>query len=153
MKKNSIAVILVILAAVGILWIIIYYKNSPATPPLDNPHINAVAANTNSEIRAKTVSLVIDYGGENVKTFTMEYKKGMTAYDVLDVTAQKEKITIKTKKYDAGIFIEAIGDKKGGTDNRYWLYYVNEKSPSVASDKKIIQAEDTVKFKFEKSPF
>jgi len=60
-------------------------------------------------------------------------------------------MVLKTKTYDFGIFIEAIGDKENGEDGKYWMYYVNEEMPMMAVDKKEIGPGDKIEFKFEKS--
>ena len=99
------------------------------------------------------VILVIDDGGGTPRRFETEFKQGMTAFDLLKEGAEKLALTTKTKTYDIGIFIEAIGDKENGQDGKYWLYYVNEEMPMVASDKKEIKIGDKVEFKFEESAF
>ena len=100
----------------------------------------------------KEVVLAIDNGGGNPNIFIAEFKEGMTAFDLLKEAAEKLLLPLKTKNYDIGVFIEAIGDKKNGQDGKYWLYYVNGQLPMVAADKEIIKIGDKVEFKFEKSP-
>ncbi|MEK7080529.1 MAG: DUF4430 domain-containing protein [Patescibacteria group bacterium] len=105
------------------------------------------------ELAKKEVILIINNGGGNINTIAVEFKEGMAAFDLLKDGAEKLTLPLKTKNYDAGIFIEAIGDKKNGQDGKYWLYYVNGQLPVVAADKKEIKLGDKVEFKFEKSPF
>lgn len=97
--------------------------------------------------------LVIDDGEGSPKIFEAEFKEGMTAFDLLKEGASRLNLTLKTKTYDVGIFIEAIGDKENGQDEKYWMYYVNEEMPMVAADKKEIKPEDKIEFKFEESLF
>jgi hypothetical protein len=99
------------------------------------------------------VVLTIDDGGGSPDTFTTEFKEGMTAFDLLKGQAGKSVLTLKTKSYDTGIFIEAIGAKENGQDGKYWLYYVNGQMPMVSADKQFLKAGDKVEFKFEKSSF
>ena len=103
------------------------------------------------ESAKKEVVLAIDNGGGNLNTIAVEFKEGMTAFDLLKEGAEKLTLPLKTKNYDIGVFIEAIGDKKNGQDGKYWLYYVNGEAPMVAADKMEIKAGDKVEFKFEKS--
>jgi len=105
------------------------------------------------ETIVKKATLVINNGEMNPKIIIAEFNEGMTAFDLLKQEAEKLSLTLKTKNSDAGIFIEAIGDKKNGQGEKYWLYYVNEEMPMVAADKKEIKTGDKVEFKFEKSPF
>lgn len=99
------------------------------------------------------VVLVIDDGDGLPDTFVAEFKARMTAFDLLKEGTEKLDLTLKTKTYDTGIFIEAIGDKENGQDQKYWLYYLNNQMPMVAADKQEIKDGDKVKFKFETSPF
>jgi len=106
-----------------------------------------------SENIKQEVILVIDGGEGTQKNFEAEFKEGLTAFNLLEEGIEKLGLTLKTKTYDMGIYIEAIGDKENGEDGKYWLYYVNEEMPSVAADKKEIKPGDKIEFKFEKSPF
>lgn len=99
------------------------------------------------------VFLVINYGEEPVPILKADFREGMTAFDLLKNGTEKLNIPLKTKAYDIGIFIEAIGDKENGSEGKYWLYYVNGEMPSVAADKKELKPGDKIEFKFEKSPF
>jgi len=97
--------------------------------------------------------LVIDDGEGDPNIIAAEFKEGMTAFDLLKDKTDELNITLKTKTYDAGILIEAIGDRKNGQDGKYWLYYVNGEMPMVSADKIILKIGDKVEFKFEKSSF
>lgn len=101
------------------------------------------------EIAEKKVFLVIDDGSENPIDFESQFYEGITAFDLLE----ELNLTLKTKTYDVGIFIEAIGDKENGQDEKYWMYYVNGEMPMIAADKKEIKPGDKIEFKFEKSIF
>ncbi|MBI2054315.1 MAG: DUF4430 domain-containing protein [Candidatus Staskawiczbacteria bacterium] len=101
----------------------------------------------------KEVVLVIDNGEKESLTSNANFIKGMTAFDLLKEEVEKLALELKTKNYDMGIFIEAIGNRENGQDGKYWLYYVNGQFPTVAADRKEIKAGDKVEFKFEKSPF
>ncbi len=99
------------------------------------------------------VSLIIDYGDGNTDSFQGNFKKGMTAFDLLKEKTEESGLTLKTKTYDIGILIEAIGDKENGQDGKYWLYYINNEMPMVSADKRELKPDDKVEFKFEKSTF
>lgn len=101
----------------------------------------------------KEVVLSIDNGEGAPRTFNIEFKEGKTAFDLLKDKTEELNLTLKTKTYDIGILIEAIGDKENGQDGKYWLYYVNGEMPMVSADKKELKLGDKIEFKFEKSPF
>jgi len=76
-----------------------------------------------------------------------------TVYDILAAISSQNKINLKTKQYDFGLIIEAIGDKTNGDDNKYWQYYVNDEMPMVSADNYEITIGDRIEFKFESSNF
>ena len=97
------------------------------------------------------VILVIDYGDGNSQNFDIEFIEGMTAFDLLNDRAGE--LSLETKTYDIGVFIEAIDDKKNGQDGKYWMYYVNGEMPMVSTDNMEIKPGDKVEFKFEEPSF
>ena len=98
-------------------------------------------------------ALIINFGEEKIKEFDANVKESISVFDLLERGTKELNLSLKTKKYDTGIFIEAIGNKQNGESGKYWLYYVNGKLPTVSVDKQLINPGDTVEFKFEESPF
>ena len=136
---------LIILLGIGIILVsgLLLLSKDLKTSPL----------NEREENNEGGVSLVINYGNGTTSSFEGKITQGMTAFDLLREKAAGANLTLKTKSYDMGIFVEAIGDKENGQGGNYWLYYVNNESPNVASDKKEIKAGDKVEFRFEKPSF
>lgn len=99
------------------------------------------------------VSLAINDGEKEPQSFKVEFFKGMTAFDLLKEKAKQLGFNLKTKNYDIGVMIIAIGNKENGQGGKYWLYYVNKEMPQIAADKKELKEGDKVEFKFAKSPF
>ena len=58
-------------------------------------------------------TLIINNGIQS-KIFTVNFKEEITAFDLLKDKAGELNMNLKTKTYDIGIFIEAIGDKENG---------------------------------------
>jgi len=98
-------------------------------------------------------TLAIDYGDGETENFQIDFTEGATVFDLLRDKADELGLNLKTKTYDIGVLVEAIGDKENGQDGKYWLYYVNEQLPMVASDKMEVKEGDKIEFKFEKSTF
>lgn len=149
MKKRNILIII----GIGIIiiggWLIFpnQVEKFPSPEEIETPQESI------QESIKQEVILIIDDDEELPKTFEAEFKEGMTAFDLLKEGVSKLDLVLKTKSYDIGIFIEAIGDKENGQEEKYWLYYVNEEMPMVAADKKEIRTGDRVEFRFEKSLF
>jgi len=55
--------------------------------------------------------------------------------------------------YDFGVFIESIAGIKNGDDGKYWQYYVNDILGDVAADKKVLEEENNIEWRFEEVPF
>jgi hypothetical protein len=145
MKKLNVLIgILAGIVILGSAWVI--YTKINEQPLTEEEDIYQV-------VSQKEATLVVDYGEGEPKTIEIDFEEGMTAFDVLEKGTGELDLGLKTKTYDMGIFIEAIGEKENGQDNKYWLYYVNEEMPQVAADKKEIKTGDKVEFKFESSPF
>ncbi|MCK4781641.1 DUF4430 domain-containing protein [Candidatus Parcubacteria bacterium] len=109
--------------------------------------------NVSQENVSKEVVLIIDDGEQSPKIFKTDFKKEMYVFDLLEQGSAELDLTLKTKTYDIGVMIEAIGNTENGKDGKYWMYYVNKEMPMVSADKKLINKGDRVEFKFEKSSF
>ncbi len=145
MKKTTIFIIIGIGVIISSAWLIFSEK-------ISQPVFQEEIRIPQKEIKQEVV-LVIDEGEEPPKAFEAEFKEGMTAFDLLKKGALELNLALKTKSYDIGIFIEVIGNKENGQDEKYWMYYVNGEISMVAADKQEINPGDKIEFKFEKSPF
>ena len=148
MKKNIFIVAAIIIIIIIGGWLIFSNKESQSVPQNETE----ISQQSQENLKEK-INLIIDSSEGDLKTFEVEFNEGMTAFDLLKQETEKLGLTLKAKSYDMGVFIEAIGNREGGEDGKYWLYYVNGEMPQVAADKQEIKAGDKVEFKFEKSPF
>ena len=146
MQKKIYIIIPAIIIIVASAWFLMYGNFRQAEVKTENN-------NSAPEPAKKEVVLAVDSSNGSQKTIASEFKEGMTAFDLLQTGAEKLSLGLKTKNYDMGIFIEAIGDKENGQEGKYWLYYVNGEMPIVSAGKMILKSGDKVEFKFEKSPF
>ena len=51
-----------------------------------------------------------------------------------------------------GVFVKSIDGLEGGTDDKWWQYWVNDKLGEVAADKKMVEPGDKIEWKFEIPP-
>jgi len=58
-------------------------------------------------------------------------EKNGTAFDGL---VKETNGNVETKDYSFGKMINSINGVKGGTDNKYWIYFVDGKSASISAD-------------------
>lgn len=87
----------------------------------------------------------LDFG--DGKTIKADVITGETAFDALKKAADSNQLELKTKQYDFGVFVQAIGDKEN-TKELAWIYFVNGKSGEVAADKYILKAGDVLEWKY-----
>jgi len=144
MKKIIILVILTVIV-LG-LGLILLNGNKKEIEPI------SVINESAQEAQGK-IFLTIDGGQEASQTLGFIFEEGITAFGLLEKASKEQNFILKTKSYDTGIFIEAIGDVENGQNGKYWMYYVNGEMPMVAADKKELKNGDKVEFKFEKSQF
>lgn len=92
------------------------------------------------------MSLTLDTG-EKIATY--DGIIASNAFDALIAVTRAHAISLITKKYDFGVFIQQIGTFPNTKDNA-WVYYVNGVSGDVAADKKTVKNGDTVLWKYTK---
>lgn len=99
--------------------------------------------------QAEQVTLKFTGLVRNIEPFEVNFEEGLTAYDVLKQAAYANGLALETKDYDFGMAVERIGSRRGGENNRYWLYYINGQPAQVAVNVQELQAGDEVEFRFE----
>lgn len=89
------------------------------------------------------VSVVIENGDLKIEAAV----SAKTAYEALQKLASENKLEIKIKQYDFGVFVESI-NKISNNKNLSWIYFVNGKSADVAADKYELKEGDKVEWKY-----
>ncbi len=103
-------------------------------------------------LAAKDIIYKINNGQEE-KIFVLDLTASSTVFSVLEDLGNKEGIAITFKTYpEMGVLVESIGGVKGGEDNKYWQYWVNDILGEVAADKKFLKTGDRVEWKFDTVP-
>jgi hypothetical protein len=100
---------------------------------------------------SKEITLKINYG-DGETSYDLPATENTTAFSVLEEAANKDNLKLETKKYDFGIFVQAIGNKES-TKELAWIYFVNGKSGEIAADKMNLKAGDLVEWKYIKPSF
>lgn len=90
-------------------------------------------------------ALEIIFSSDKKREFTLPVDENSTAYSVLVDSA----LPLDVKKYDFGTLVNSIDGVSGGADGKYWIYYINGKSGTVASDAAPILAGDTLSWRLE----
>lgn len=99
----------------------------------------------------QSVSIMLDYGDGGVKTYeNVVFTDGQTLFDATKALSERgDGFTFKYQPPGQfGIMIDQIGDKIGGADGKYWLWYENNRMGQVASDAYKLKNGDVIEWKF-----
>jgi hypothetical protein len=99
------------------------------------------------------VFYIIDYGEQNSHQYWVDFFENSTVFSLLEKLAEKENFEIEFSFYpEMGVFVKSIGQAEGGTDNKWWQYWINGNLGEVAADKKKLKSDDVIEWKFEVPP-
>ncbi len=99
---------------------------------------------------AGVASVMLDFGDGRVRTFhDVPVAAGETMFDFLKRFTVEQKIEFTYKEYSGlGSLVTQIGDQVGGTGEKYWQYWVNNRSPEIGASQYLVQAGDVIEWKF-----
>lgn len=113
-----------------------------------NNDITRSKINSKNVLTATTDTLQITQSINTGKTphltNTLTVKTGTTALDIL---TKSQKVIIKDTSL--GKLVDSIDDVKNGTDNKYWIFYINGKQASIGADKYKLQNNDSIEWRFQ----
>lgn len=117
------------------------------------PKEQAINLNNKQEIslefsfdKDEVLKLKYPYSSQAERTLSVLY--------LTEKIAQEQNWEFVSKDYgDMGFLITKIKNKENGEDNNYWHYYINDNLVMIAADKYILQTNDTLSWRFEKSEF
>ena len=80
--------------------------------------------------------------------------QGDTAFSLLERSGQQNGFSVDSTYYEQfdSTLVNSINNAVGGTDGKYWQYYVNGKLPDVGADKCILVNGDVLTWSFEVPP-
>lgn len=113
-------------AATGVVW---SKKDNRQAAQETTASQSVAAANTNTTAD--------DY-------FTYDGVEGQTALALLKAEAD-----VVTKDSAYGPYVDTINGVVGGTDGKYWAFYVNGQMAQVGADAYVTKAGDKIEWKFE----
>lgn len=89
---------------------------------------------------------------DETHTYEFESDEIKTAFDLLLLAKKNDKITLETKQYDFGVFVESI-DGVANSADFVWIYYVNNQSANVGADSHQLKNGDVVEWRYEEPNF
>jgi len=142
-KKNKL-IFLTAFVFFGALLILSLNKNY--FYPSNNQAVNTAA---NQEI-----SLEFSFDKDEVLKLKYPYQKDISVLNITEEIARNKAWEFASKDYgEMGFLITQIKNKTNGENNKYWHYYVNDNLVMISADKHILQPNDTLRWRFEKSEF
>lgn len=75
---------------------------------------------------------------------TYDGAEGKTALALL-----QEQESVETKDSSYGTYVDSINGLKGGTDGKYWTFYVNGQMSQVGADAYTTKSGDSIEWKFQ----
>jgi len=100
-----------------------------------------------------SVRIIINGDGWTLTDNLIAYKDD-TALSLLERSAQQNGFSVDSTYYTAfdSTLVNSINNAVGGTDGKYWQYYVNGNLPTSGADKYIITNGDLLTWSFEVPP-
>lgn len=117
--------------AIGVTTVVLV--NQPAGAPADNQQ-NTSTQQTQAETQAEN--------NEYLVSFTAEADKSVL--DQLKTHAE-----VVTKDSSFGVYVDSINGVVGGTDGKYWAYYVDGEMAQVGASEYVTKGGEVVEWKFE----
>lgn len=82
---------------------------------------------------------------ESTDLISYNCEEGQTAYDLL---FKKVDGQVVVKEYSFGKMVDTVGGLKGGTEGKFWIYFVEGKSATISADTYYCQNQEEIEWKF-----
>lgn len=115
---------------------------------VQHPSDQVLGAET-SELKA--VHLVVQADGRSLIDTSQPGEVATTVEELILFASASVGVPVETQKYDFGTLVTSIGEFKGGTDGKYWLYSVNGQDATVGIDQYKLTGNELVQFRFSSS--
>ena len=104
-----------------------------------------------SHIRYLSVNVSIDYGDGQFASYNVKILNA-TAFEALKIASEEYNLDLDTTYYEEyqSHLINKINGV-GSTDNKYWIFYINNEMAPVGADQMYLEDGDNISFKLEES--
>lgn len=94
------------------------------------------------------VDLDINTGSSSMN-YAIPLYQDSTVLDLLKSASKEYGLALEIQDSTYGPFVQALADKSGGEEGKYWLYYVNGEAAQVGVGEQIVKDGDKIEFRFE----
>lgn len=102
---------------------------------------------TPTQIISKNIKLKIYYEDGSTTNYETQIDDDESAFDILQAAANNQEIPLDYQQYDFGVFVKSINGV-ANTNEKSWIYFVNESSPEVGADNYSVKDGDVIEWKY-----
>ncbi len=154
-KKENNTLKAVILSVIPLIIVVVIFATAMSSGMIKginaNNESNGIINDKNTRnLGDVTATIIIDFGNGTTNTYGIKTTNA-TVYGFLMEAAKLGEYDVKTTYYSTydSLLIESISDMENRQDNKYWIYYINNASGSVAADKQVVINNDIIEWRFE----
>ncbi len=92
------------------------------------------------------IEVTIDYGDGSQDDFSVDVEGETTVLVVMENLASEQGLEVEIQDES---FINKIGDKVGGENDSFWMFYVNSEAAMQGIAEQTVSPGDTVEWKYE----
>ena len=104
------------------------------------------------KLNSRTISttLIIDYGDNEVETYTLEISNA-TVYSALIQASNQYDFDVGAEYFDnyQSHYIYSINNVVEGNNNKFWQYYINGEYGIIGADLQVLKNHDTIEWRYE----
>ncbi|MDO8264992.1 MAG: DUF4430 domain-containing protein [Candidatus Parcubacteria bacterium] len=141
-KKNL--RLLLIIISLGVIIIAGSYLQGLNNKPLNTDQ------DLQEDLSDKVVYIINKGDGAPITYKIADVSSDDTVFSLLEELAEENNFTITKTDYPSmGVLVNSIAGLNGGTDSKWWQYWINGALGDVAADRKPVQKGDRILWKFE----
>ena len=134
-----------------------YFGQQQALSPTNDgqSEIDTVNQGLDQESEEISVSLMLDFGNGQVRTYDTSLAEGVTVFNLLEKITVQENFKFNSKDYgELGVLVESIGDiENDARGEQFWQYWVNNEYAKIGASNYDLNDGDVVEWKFIKGQF
>ncbi len=121
---------------------------SVATPQVTVPQQGGRVAGVSVEPIGQASVIIDDKSGAEPLQVDFPVTPGMTVYDIMQRVTQAFDLNYEVAQGPLGYLTKTIGSATNGTNDSYWQYAINDRTPVEPINTRVIHPGDVIRFTF-----
>lgn len=117
-------------------------------PEVTIPQNNGRVAGVSVESIGQATVVIDDRSGEDPLEVQFPVVAGMTVYEIMQRVTEAFDLNYEVNQGPTGLVTRTIGTATNGSNDSYWVYSINERTPVDPIDARVIQPGDVISFTF-----